>query len=214
MSVVKIPPRLFVAGTDTGVGKTLVSAILATGLKAVYWKPIQSGREEITDTDWMRTATGLPEEFFLPETYLLTQPLSPHAAAAQDGVSIRLTDFYLPDQAVYPRLIVEGAGGVMVPLNESHFMVDLMKYLRLPVLVVAENRLGTINHSLMTLEKLRQNGLAVIGVVLSGPPNEVNKSAIESYGHVNVIAQVDKLPKLNSRTILNAYDRYFRQTIF
>lgn len=210
MNSTNIPPRFFVTGTDTNVGKTLVSAILAAGLNAAYWKPVQSGTDEMTDSAWIRCVTGLPEGFFLPETYLLKQPLSPHASAARDGVQIRLAAFDMPDHEKYPRLIVEGAGGVMVPLNENQFMVDLMKYLDLPVLVVARNTLGTINHTLLTLEILRQNRLEILGVVLNGPPNPVNKNAIQTYGHVPVMAEVDVLPQLNFQTVSNAYRQFFR----
>jgi dethiobiotin synthetase len=116
----------------------------------------------------------------------------------------------MPDHEKYPRLIVEGAGGVMVPLNENQFMVDLMKYLDLPVLVVARGTLGTINHTLVTLEILRQNGLEILGVVLNGPPNSINRNAIKTYGHVRVMAEVDVLPQLNFQTVSKAYHQYFR----
>lgn len=210
MHPINIPPRFFITGTDTGVGKTLVSAILMAGLNAAYWKPVQSGTDEMTDSAWIRRVTGFAEDAFLPETYRLKQPLSPHAAAARDGVRIRLAAFDMPDQDRYPRLIVEGAGGVMVPLNENQFMVDLMKYLDLPVLVVARSTLGTINHTLLTLEMLRQNKLEILGVVLNGPPDPINKNAIETYGRVPVMAEVDILPQLNFQTVSNAYRQFFR----
>ena len=210
MHPINIPPRFFVTGTDTGVGKTLVSAILMAGLNAAYWKPVQSGKDEMTDSAWIRRVTGFAEDAFLPETYRLKQPLSPHAAAACDGVRIQLAAFNMPDHKKYPRLIVEGAGGVMVPLNENQFMVDLMKYLDLPVLVVARSTLGTINHTLLTLEMLRQSRLEILGVILNGPPNEINKDAIQTYGHISVMAEVDVLPQLNFQTVSNAYRQFFR----
>ena len=166
MHRIDLPAKFFVTGTDTDVGKTLVSAILMTGLKTSYWKPVQSGREDMTDSGWIRSVTGFSDELFIPETYLLSQPLSPHASAMHDGVHIELKSFHLPDDEKYPRLIVEGAGGVMVPLNESQLMIDLIKYLNLPVLLVARSTLGTINHTLLSLELLRRNGLEVLGVVM------------------------------------------------
>ncbi len=210
MHHIEFPKKIFITGTDTDVGKTVVSAILMAGLKAAYWKPIQSGQDDMTDTAWMRSVTGLPDEYFIPESYLLSQPLSPHASASHDGVQIELKAFNLPDDETYPCLIVEGAGGVMVPLNKNYFMVDLMKFLDLPVLLVARSTLGTINHTLLTLELLRQNGLEVFGVVMNGPKNQINKNAIEFYGNINVIAEVDRLSPINFQALEKAYNRYFR----
>jgi len=211
MHIFEFPTKFFVTGTDTGVGKTLVSAILMAGQKAAYWKPVQSGQEGMTDTCWIRSVTGFADEYFIPETYLLSQPLSPHAAAMYDGVQIELQAFHLPDNEKYPRLIVEGAGGVMVPLNKNQLMIDLMKYLNLPVLLVARSTLGTINHTLLSIELMRQNGIEVLGVVMNGPQNQTNKNAIETYGRVSIIAEVDKLSPINNKTLDKAYIRYFRQ---
>ena len=212
MQIFEFPKRFFITGTDTDVGKTVVSAILMAGLKAAYWKPIQSGQDD-SDTDWMRSVTGFADEFFISETYLLSQSLSPHAAARYDGVQIALNAFNLPDHEKYPHLIVEGAGGVMVPLNENQLMVDLMKYLNLPVLLVARSTIGTINHTLLSLELLRRNGIEVLGVVMNGPKNQINKEAIETYGQVSVIAEVDNLSLINLDILEKAYIRYFRQSI-
>jgi len=204
------PARFFVAGTDTGIGKTLVSAILMAGQRAAYWKPVQSGLEDLTDTDWVRQVTGFPDHLFVPETYRLHRPLSPHASAAFDGVSIALSAFHLPAQETFPRLIVEGAGGVMVPLNETHCMADLMKYLDLPVLLVARSSLGTINHTLLSLEKLERSGLEVFGVVMNGPKNQLNKQAIEIYGGIPVVAEVEPLPVIDRKSLTEAYGQYFK----
>ncbi len=209
MHHINLPKKIFITGTDTDVGKTVISAILMAGLKAAYWKPIQSGTEGITDTDWMRSVTGCLDESFIPETYLLSQPLSPHASAAHDGVQIKLKTFKLPDDKIYPKLIVEGAGGVMVPLNEKQLMIDLMKYLNLPILLVSRSTLGTINHTLLSLELLRKNGLQVLGVVMNGPQNPINKQAIETYGRVSVIAEVQQQQQINYSSLIEAYSRYF-----
>ncbi len=209
MHHIDLPKKVFITGTDTDVGKTVVSAILMAGLKAAYWKPIQSGVAGITDTDWIRRVTGLADEYFIPESYLLSQPLSPHAAARHDGVRIKLQAFKLPDDEIYPQVIVEGAGGVMVPLNENQLMVDLMKYLNLPILLVARSTLGTINHTLLSLELLKKKGLQVLGVVMNGPQNPINKQAIETYSRVSVIAEVQQLPQVNRSALAEAYNRYF-----
>ncbi len=200
----ELPPKFFVTGTDTGVGKTLVSAVLMSGLSAVYWKPVQSG--EPGDTEWVRQATGLPAERFAPETYRLQQPLSPHAAAASAGVQIDLGTFQPP---VAERLIAEGAGGVLVPLNDRQLMIDLMAKLGLPVLLVARSSLGTINHTLLSLEALRRRNLEVVGVVVNGPRNPANEEAIARYGQVPVLAAVEPLARLDAGGLRAAYDRYF-----
>jgi len=198
----KFPDRLFVTGTDTGVGKTLVCASLMLGMKAVYWKPVQSGILDGTDTEWIRKATGLPAWRFFPETYRLRRPLSPHAAALADGVEIRMSAFRLPDTPPGFRLIVEGAGGVMVPLNEDCLMIDLIRQLDLPVLVVARSSLGTINHTLMTLSMLRARSIEVAGVVLNGPTNASNRFAIEHYGRVRVLAEIEPLDTINPSDLM------------
>ena len=163
----EFPSRLFVTGTDTGVGKSYVSALLVAGLEAAYWKPVQSGAD--ADADWVRRVAGLPAERVLPETYRLRAPLSPHEAARREGVQIEMSRFVLPKRK---RLIVEGAGGVMVPLDDRHLMVDLMVDLGLPVLVVARSELGTINHTLLTLDQLRRRGCPLWGVVVNGSPTQ------------------------------------------
>ena len=169
----EFPSRLFVTGTDTGVGKSYVAALLVAGLEAAYWKPVQSGAD--ADADWVRRVAGLPAERVLPETYRLRAPLSPHEAARREGVQIEMSRFVLPKRK---RLIVEGAGGVMVPLDDRHLMVDLMVDLGLPVLVVARSELGTINHTLLTLDQLRRRGCPLLGVVVNGPPKP---SQLPSY---------------------------------
>ncbi|MFZ5571405.1 MAG: dethiobiotin synthase [Thermodesulfobacteriota bacterium] len=195
------PEKLFVAGTDTGVGKTLVCAVLTAGLRADYWKPVQSGLDEPTDTEWVYRHTGLGKDHFHPETYRLTRPLSPHAAAEQDGIRIRLNRFRLPRVQPGRSLVVEGAGGVMAPLNRTRFMLDLMKRLELPILLTARSTLGTINHTLLSLEQLRRHGLAILGVVMNGPRNEVNRKALEHYGKTRVLAEIEPLPRIDASTL-------------
>lgn len=180
---------VFVTGTDTGVGKTLVSAWLARGWRAEYWKPIQTGIAEGLDADTVARLAGVPVH---PGRWLLRAPLSPHLAARHEGVAITLDDFVLPRTA--RPLVVEGAGGVLVPLDESGTtMAALMARLGLPVVVVARGGLGTINHTLLTLEALRGRGLEPAGVVLNGPLGEGNLSAIETFGRVPVLGALPPL---------------------
>lgn len=190
---------VFVTGTDTGVGKTVVSAWLVRSWQADYWKPVQSGLEDESDAETVRRLSGAAANRIHPGRWHLTAPLSPHEAARRDGVRIALDDFALPQT---PRpLVVEGAGGVLVPLNERDMMADLMVRLGLPVLVVARSTLGTINHTLLTLEVLRHRGLEVRGVVMVGPENSANRSAIERFGAVKVLAELPLLPELTEAAL-------------
>jgi dethiobiotin synthetase len=189
-------PGLFVTGSDTGVGKSVAAAWLAGRLNARYWKPVQSGLEEETDSLLVARLAGMEAGSVFPETYRLNAPLSPHESARRDGVEIRLEAFRLPDAGDAP-LVVEGAGGVLVPLNARDKMVDLMVRLALPVVVVARTALGTINHTLLTLEALRHRKLEVIGVILSGPPNRVNREAIVGLGGVELLAELPWLDPLD-----------------
>lgn len=198
-----LPRQFVVAGTDTGAGKTVVSAILAAGLQATYWKPIQSGLAETTDSELVRALSARPAECLLPEAYRLQTPISPHASAALEGVVIDVARLRLPQVA--GRLIVEGAGGLMVPINDQTLLIDLIKGWGLPVLLVARSRIGTINHTLLSLAALRAYGIAVVGVVMSGPPDAVGRLAIERYGQVRVLAEVPVLPELNAETIATAF---------
>ncbi|QYO63411.1 dethiobiotin synthase [Leptolyngbya sp. 7M] len=200
------PARFFVTGTDTNVGKTVVSAMLTLGLGAAYWKPVQSGLEPITDTEYVRQTTGLDDSHFIPERFRLTQPLSPHASAAIDGVEIALSDFQLPT-TTKPHLIVEGAGGLMVPLNQQDFIIDLIQHLDLPVCLVARSTLGTINHTLLSIAQLRHAGVPILGVILNGPKNPSNRDAIAHYGQVPILGELEPLPAVNPDTLKQAFAR-------
>lgn len=192
--------HFFVTGTDTGVGKSVVSALLTIALKASYWKPIQSGVTPYTDTEWVRQVTGLSEQHFIPEIYRLTNPLSPHAAAEIDRVTIDLNKIVLP---LHSPLVIEGAGGILVPLNSREMMIDLIEKLQVPVILVARTALGTINHTLLTLSQLRSRGIPIFGVVLNGPKNESNRNAIIHYGKINVIAELEPMPKIDPQALEN-----------
>lgn len=189
----------FVTGTDTNVGKTIVSAYLMRALDGDYWKPVQSGLEGETDTEAVRRLTGLPPERFHPPAYELRAPLSPHESARREGVTISLDRFKLPKTA--RPLIVEGAGGVLVPLNGDALMVDLMRRLNLPVILVARTALGTINHTLVSLEALRARSVAIVGVITNGEPNAANRMAIETYGRVRVLCELPVLSPLDAQSI-------------
>lgn len=181
---------VFVTGTDTDVGKTVVAAWLARSWGADYWKPVQTGLAEGADS--VTIARLAPSVVIHPPAVELQAPLSPHEAARREHRRIDLSALTLP--ATGNALVVEGAGGVMVPLNELALMVDLMARLNLPVVVVARSGLGTINHTLMTLEMLRRRHVPVLGVVMNGQRNPANRQAIEHFGGVPVLAEIQPLP--------------------
>jgi dethiobiotin synthetase len=187
-------------GTDTDVGKSVACAWALLHLNGAYWKPVQSGLEPPTDTQAVQRLTAFDEDRFFPSRYELNEPLSPHAAAKIDGVRIDLNDFSLPESS-HP-LIVEGAGGVMVPLNEQNFMIDLMARLKLPVIITARSTLGTINHTLMSISLLRLSGVSIAGVILNGPLNEGNRQAITEYGNVKILGEIPHLEDLSKDNLL------------
>ncbi len=189
-------PGVFVTGTDTDVGKTVVCAWLARGLGADYWKPVQTGAAGhlAPGSDAAEVARLAPGTFVHPSAVVLPEPLSPHEAARRAGARIDL-DALVPPATSRP-LVVEGAGGALVPLNESCLMADLMQRLGLPVLVVARTALGTINHTLLTLEALRGRGLPLLGAILSGEPDAAAREAIARFGRVSVLAELPRLPRL------------------
>jgi dethiobiotin synthetase len=205
LSSFQFPERFFITGTDTNVGKTVVSAMLTLGLNATYWKPIQSGLDTITDTEYVQQVTGLDKTHFLPERYRLTEPLSPHASAAIDGVKIHLSNFELPSSIKSQHLIVEGAGGLLVPINDRHYIIDLIQYLQLPVCLVARSTLGTINHTLLSIAQLRRQNIPILGVIINGELNASNRSAIANYGQVTIIGELNRLETINPASLKQAF---------
>lgn len=200
---------LFVTGTDTGVGKTLLSALLVAALNAVYWKPIQTGASEGTDRRTVMRWAGIPESQTLAEFYCFDPPVSPHLAAEKAGVKIEIGEIPRPDLASGKSLIVEGAGGVLVPINDNESMLDLIWHLDMPVIVAARSALGTINHTRLTVHALRTAGIRVIGVVMSGPENKDNERAVERFASVPVIGRIPMLETINRETLLDVYRNHF-----
>jgi dethiobiotin synthetase len=194
-----LPRRLVVCGTDTDVGKTLVSAWLVQGLGASYWKPVQSGLEGGGDSATVRRLLDLPPERLLPEAYRLSAPVSPHWAAERDGVVIEPRRLALP--AADGPLVVETAGGLLVPLGRDWLQIEQLRRWGLPVLLVARSGLGTLNHTLLSLEALRARAIEVLGLVLNGPPHADNPRTLEQLGGVPVLAQLPRLATLNATAL-------------
>ena len=190
----------FVTGTDTDVGKTLVSAWLMTHLDADYWKPVQAGTEPETDAVTVRRLAELSTDRILPEAYVLPDAMAPHEAARRAGIRIDMAKLKPP--ATNRLLVVEGAGGMLVPLTDEAYVIDLAAELHLPILLVARSTLGTINHTLLSIEALRRRGLPLAGVVINGPETPHNRVAIERYGDVDVIAEIPWLPSVTRATLL------------
>jgi malonyl-CoA O-methyltransferase len=200
MSVSSRLSGVFVAGTDTGVGKSFVSACLVRAWSAAYFKPLQTGlAAEAGDSATIAALTGARCHAPL---YEFAAPLAPFDAACAEGRRIDETRLTLPDEA--GTLVVEGAGGLMVPITDTLLMIDLIARYGLPVVLVARSTLGTINHTLLSLEALRARGLPVAGVVLNGPPAPHNRAAIERFGHAAIIAETPPCGTVDARAITDA----------
>jgi len=198
---------VFVTGTDTDIGKTIVSAALTCAFKesesVCYWKPIQTGIETDDDTRTVRRLAECGDDEIFDKGFRLEQPLSPHLSARLANIEITIEKIlnFLPKQKNQKFWIVEGAGGVFVPLNETELMIDLIKALDLSVVIVARSGLGTINHTLLTVEALRNRGLKILGVVMNGEPKQENRKAIEHFGQVKVLAEMPRFEQLTSENL-------------
>jgi len=189
----------FVTGTDTNVGKTVIAAWLVARLGARYWKPVQAGNHPETDAEIVRRLAGVEADRIVPEVYLLDEPIAPHEAARRAGTAIEMHKLDLPPGD--GPIVVEGAGGLMVPLTERAFVIDLARELELPIVLVARSTLGTINHTLLSIEAIRRRGLPLAGVVVNGPETPHNRAAIERYGQVEIIAEVPWLDQVTPETL-------------
>ena len=198
---------LVVTGTDTNVGKTVVAAMLTQALGGVYFKPVQAGTEDETDRETVKRLTGLGGERVLDEAYVLSRPLSPHRAAELDGVEIdpqRLA----PPQNERP-LIVEGAGGLFVPVNRDTLFVDLFAVWGLSLVLTARTGLGTLNHTLLSLEALRARNIDVLGVAFVGDDNADNMRTIAEMGNVKILGRVPMLDAIDTDTLARTFETHF-----
>ena len=189
-------PQLVICGTDTDVGKTVVSALMVQGLGASYWKPVQSGLEGGGDSGRLQALLQLPAERLLPEAYRLRAPVSPHWAAEQEGIALDRARLALP--AVSGPLVVETAGGLLVPLRRDWLQIDQLAVWGLPVLLVARSGLGTLNHTLLSVEALRRRGIPLLGLVLNGPLHRDNPGTLAALAQTPVLAQLPPLEPLTA----------------
>jgi dethiobiotin synthetase len=190
---------IIVTGTDTDIGKTVFAAGLAGALDAYYWKPVQAGTNPEGDSETVARLSGLPREHILPESYRLKLPASPHLAAREEGLEIERARLALP--AVDGPLVVEGAGGVMVPLNESLLMADLFASWSVPAIVCARTALGTINHSLLTVRALQAAGVPVLGLAFIGDRHEENERIIPKLAGIPSLGRLPRLDPLDRDTL-------------
>jgi dethiobiotin synthetase len=200
-------PRIIVTGTDTGIGKTVFSAGLTGALDGIYWKPIQSGLEEETDTETVLRLSGLDARQIMPEAYRLKTPASPHLAAAIDNVVIDSDRLALP-QADRP-LVVEGAGGLLVPLTREVTYIDVMARWGAPVVLCARTSLGTINHSLLSLEALRARRIPVLGIAFIGDENAESERIIVEMSGIRRLGRLPHLTQLTREALKAAFARHF-----
>jgi dethiobiotin synthetase len=199
---------IIITGTDTGIGKTIFAAALTGALGACYWKPVQAGLDDGTDSEDIARLAGIAPDKVLPEAYRLTTPCSPHRAAEIDGVTIDPARLTLP--RVDGPLIVEGAGGVLVPLTREETYADQFARWQCPAVLVARTALGTINHSLLSTEALRARGVEVLGIAFVGEGNEDSEATICKMGKVRRLGRLPRLDPLTPDTLRAAFAAHFR----
>lgn len=199
--MVAFPKQIFVTGIGTEVGKTVLSAVLVQALQADYWKPIQAGDLHNSDSHkvqkWAKDAGVIHQEI-----HRLNTPMSPHAAAEIDGIMINLEDFTIPKTDNY--LVAEGAGGLYVPINEQECLIDLLVEMNIPIVLVSKNYLGSINHTLLSINVLKNKGLNMLGVLFNGDEVSTTQTIIEKMTGVNVLGRVEELETINAITVNEA----------
>ncbi len=203
---------LIIAGTDTDVGKTVFAAALVAALQGCYWKPVQCGLEGETDAETVRRLSGAPQERILPEVYRLAMPASPHLAAEHDRVEIDVNALVLP--ATERPLIVEPAGGLMVPLTRSRLQIDIIARWAAPVVLCAATRLGTINHSLLSIEALQQRDIALLGIAFIGEEQAEVETTIAEMGGVRRLGRLPYLDPLDAPALRAAFAENFDRNDF
>lgn len=192
----------FVTGIGTGIGKTMIAAVLVEKLKADYWKPVQAGDLDNSDSLSIKKLISNKHSKIHPESYRLTQPFSPHKSAAIDNVTIDPEEIIIPP--TNNALIIEGAGGLMVPLNNRFLMIDLIKKLNVPVILVSQNYLGSINHTLLSIHVLKQYEIPVRGIIFNGAKDIYSKEFILDHSELELLGHIPHYDEINKKAIINA----------
>ena len=198
--------RLFVTGIGTEVGKTVISAILTEALEADYWKPVQAGDLDYSDTHKVKDLVSNSNSVFHCETHALNHPMSPHAAAERDGVEISLNDFKIPHTD--NNLVIEGAGGLMVPLNKRDCMIDLIEGLGVEAVLVSRNYLGSINHTLLSVEALKSRGIAIKGIIFNDEENAETESVILEMTGLQCLGRVGMIKDLSKESVAKCAENF------
>lgn len=210
--------NIIITGTDTHIGKTLCSALLMSVLKGTYFKPIQSGGREDNDTLTVKQLSGLSDEHFLKEKYILQEPLSPHQAAELENVVIENKNLILPKNVIHEPLIVELAGGLMVPINRQTLFIDILKIWsdkeNADVILCAKTTLGTINHALLSIEVLKSRNIDIMGIVFIGEENLDNKKTIVQFSGVRNLGSIPVLEEINRATLAETFYNKFDVNYF
>ena len=194
--------HFFITGIGTGIGKTILSAVLVEKLKADYWKPVQSGGLDSSDSLKVRGLISNTQSFIHPESYRLSQPFSPHKSAAIDGIAIELQNIVPPK--TNNNLIIEGAGGLMVPLNNNFLMIDLIKKLNVPVILVSQNYLGSINHTLLSINALKQYNISIRGIIFNGIKDVYTNDFILNYTGIELLGHIPEYSIVDQKAIIDA----------
>ncbi|HTL81736.1 MAG TPA: dethiobiotin synthase [Bacteroidia bacterium] len=202
--------KYFITGIGTDVGKTVVSAIICEALQADYWKPVQTGSYFSTDSDKIRKYVSNSKTVIHPESFVLKQYMSPHAAAELEGTPISIDKMVLP--STQNTLVIEGAGGIMVPLNDKEFIVDMITKFQADVVLVIQNYLGSINHSILSIDALRFRNIPVAGLVFNGPPHKLSEDIILSYSKHKLIGRINKEAVIN-KEVVSKYAAQFRDNL-
>lgn len=197
--------KLFITGIGTDVGKTVASAIVTQALEADYWKPVQAGDLELSDTHKVKNHVANEKSHFHPNAYALNTPASPHLAAELDGITIDLNQIKEPETNNH--LVIEGAGGILVPLNNTDCIIDLIRP-DYKVIVVSRHYLGSINHTLLTIEALKSRNIPVAGIIFSGDENQATETIILNKTGVKCIGRIDNEPYFDANVIAYYADKF------
>lgn len=198
--------KIFITGIGTGVGKTIVSAIVTEALQADYWKPIQTGSGEDRDSETVKNLLSNTKTKIHPEAYCLPLPASPFAAAEEQGITIEIKNIIMPQTDTI--LVIEGAGGLMVPLNEKEFMIDMIEQWNAEVILVSQNYLGSINHTILSCMALAERKIKVLGIVFNGEDNLMAEKSILSFIDIPVIGRIKPEKKFSPENV-SAYAKKF-----